>query len=72
MIPCFPRPRFFWSEGLSFPGHRQAGGDRRGNEADPPDPARRKIRGFELTPDAHALILYERTAEADIWLVTGQ
>jgi hypothetical protein len=37
-----------------------------------PIPLGRKIRGFELTPDAHALILYERTAEADIWLVTGQ
>ena len=32
-------------------------------------PFARKLRGFELTPDGHALILYERTVEADIWLV---
>jgi serine/threonine protein kinase len=37
-----------------------------------PIPFGRKLRGFEITPDAHALILYERTAEADIWLVTSQ
>jgi Tol biopolymer transport system component len=35
-------------------------------------PFGRKLRGFELTPDARALILYERTSEADIWLVTGK
>ena len=32
----------------------------------------RKLRGFELTPDAHSLILFERTSEADIWLVTSR
>jgi Tol biopolymer transport system component len=37
-----------------------------------PIPFGRKLRGFELTPDSHALILYERTYEADIWLVTSR
>jgi Tol biopolymer transport system component/serine/threonine protein kinase len=33
-------------------------------------PTGRRLRGVELSPDAHALILLERTAEADIWLLT--
>ena len=37
-----------------------------------PIPFGRKLRGFELSPDAHALILFERTSEADIWLVTSK
>src|SRR5207248_11237057 len=32
-------------------------------------PLGRKLRGFELTPDGRALILYELTAEADVWLM---
>jgi Tol biopolymer transport system component len=32
----------------------------------------RKISGVEISPDGRALYLYERTAEADIWLMAQQ
>jgi Tol biopolymer transport system component len=32
-------------------------------------PVGRRLRGVELAPDGRALFLYERTSEADIWLV---
>jgi hypothetical protein len=35
-------------------------------------PVGRRLRGVELAPDGQALFLYERTAEADIWLMTGK
>jgi hypothetical protein len=33
-------------------------------------PVGRPLRGVEITPDGRALILYEQTSEADIWLMS--
>jgi hypothetical protein len=33
-------------------------------------PVPRPIRGFTIAPDGRALYLVERTAEADVWLVS--
>jgi Tol biopolymer transport system component/predicted Ser/Thr protein kinase len=33
-------------------------------------PLPRPIRGFDIAPDARTLYLYERTSEADIWMMT--
>jgi len=30
----------------------------------------RKLRGVQIAPDSRALLLYERTSEADIWLTS--